>query len=100
VPSLASDFSAFEDMNWVDGMAQNSRLNDVFTWAPDLVPSLAPNLAPSLAPGFSPSLAPSFDPFLAPSLAPYLAPNFAPDLAPKMRYSSLNNAQNSSWFSS
>jgi hypothetical protein len=37
VPSLASDFSAFEGMNWADERAQNPMLNDVFTWAPDLV---------------------------------------------------------------
>jgi hypothetical protein len=95
VPSLAEDFSAFEDMNCAYGMVQNHTVNDVFTWALDLVPSLAP----SLVLGFSPSLVPSFSPFLAPSLAPYLAPPFALDLAPKLRYNSLNNAQNSSWFS-
>jgi hypothetical protein len=30
-PSLASDFSAFEGMNWADGMVQNPVLNGVFT---------------------------------------------------------------------
>jgi hypothetical protein len=78
-PSLAPDFSAFEGMNWADERAQNPTLNDVFTWVPDLAPSLAPNLAPSLAPGFAPFLAPSFAPFLVPSFASYLAPSFAPD---------------------